>query len=104
MKELLKRALVGSICVMGAGPIAMAGEAYKITQTYTAKYAPVPVSKRVDVLCASSMVGGLEIEGPKITFYYNAINDEWCRASHACSKTFDEIAKRSCIDFSAVGK
>ena len=104
VKYALATMMMVAMGLPGVGQGARAGEAFKVLKTYTDKRAPAPVSKKVVIQCAPSSVGGMEIAGAKVGFYYNAINEEWCRASHACTKTFKEIAKRSCAELKAIGK
>ena len=92
-----------AVFALGICQIVEAGEAYKVLRTFTDPIAPAPINKRANIQCAPTSVGGMAIEGPKIGFYFNSMNGEWCRASHACTKTFDEIAKRSCEERAAVG-
>ncbi len=97
-------ALIVTVMVVGTGQGAFGAKAFKIIRSYTDKVAMAPLNKRILVQCSSSIVGGMEIAGPEITFFYNGISGEWCRASHACAAKFDEIATRSCEELAAVSK
>ncbi len=101
---MIRKFMVMLILLAGGVEPASAAEGFKILQSYTDKSAPAPVNKRVVVQCAPTSIGGMQIAGPTITFYYNAFGKEWCRAAHACTKTFDEIAKRSCEERAAVNR
>ncbi len=99
MSEFMKNhslVLTFILASISIGSLPASGEEFKIIRTYTDPYAPATVDKVAVVRCSPSIVGGVSIDGPEFEFRYNSLNEEWCRTVHACEKTLDAIAKRSC--------